>query len=102
MALRSRNKVEINYSGAGMTDIIFLLLLFFMLTSTLINPNALNLLLPRSNSQVPAKPLTTVSITKDILFYVDRKHVDIQQIETVLQGKMAGRKEPVVSINADR
>jgi len=102
MALRSRNKVEVNYSVAGMTDIIFLLLLFFMLTSTLINPNALNLLLPRSNSQVPAKPLTTVSITKDILFYVDRKPIDIQQLEPVLKVKMATRKEPVLSIHADR
>lgn len=102
MALRSRNRVEVNYSVSGMTDIIFLLLLFFMLTSTMINPNALNLLLPRSNNQVPAKPMTTISITKDILFYVDKKQVDIQQLESVLRGKMASQKEPVVSIHADR
>jgi biopolymer transport protein ExbD len=102
MALRSRNKVEVNYSVAGMTDIIFLLLLFFMLTSTLINSNALNLMLPRSNNQVQAKPMTTVSITKDILFYVDRKQVDVQQLEPAIKGKMANRKDPVISINADR
>jgi len=102
MALRSRNKVEVNYSVAGMTDIIFLLLLFFMLTSTLINSNALNLMLPRSNNQVQAKPMTTVSITKDILFYVDRKQVDVQQLESAIKGKMANRKDPVISINADR
>lgn len=102
MALRSRNKVEVSYSVSGMTDIIFLLLLFFMLTSTLINSNALNLMLPRSNNQVQAKPMTTVSITKDILFYVDRKQVDIQQLESVIKGKMANRKDPVISINADR
>jgi len=102
MPLRSRNKVEVNYSVSGMTDIIFLLLLFFMLTSTLINSNALNLMLPRSNNQVQAKPMTTVSITKDMVFYVDRKQVDIQQLETVIKGKMTNRKEPVISINADR
>jgi len=102
MALRSRNKVEISYSVSGMTDIIFLLLLFFMLTSTLINSNALNLMLPRSNNQVQAKPMTTVSITKDILFYVDRKQVDVQQLESAIKGKMANRKDPVISINADR
>jgi biopolymer transport protein ExbD len=101
MALRSRNKIEANYSVAGMTDIIFLLLLFFMLTSTLINPNALNLLLPRSNNQVQAKPITTISITRDILFYVDRKQVDIRDLETVIRAKMADRKDPVISINAD-
>jgi biopolymer transport protein ExbD len=102
MALRSRNKIEVNYSVSGMTDIIFLLLLFFMLTSTLINSNALNLMLPRSNNQVQAKPFTTVSITKDILFYVDRKQVDIQQLESVIKGKMTNIKDPVISINADR
>jgi len=102
MALRSRNKIEVSYSVSGMTDIIFLLLLFFMLTSTLINSNALNLMLPRSNNQVQAKPMTTVSITKDMVFYVDRKQVDIQQLETVIKGKMTNRKEPVISINADR
>ena len=102
MALRSRNRVEVSYSVAGMTDIIFLLLLFFVLTSTLINPNALSLLLPKSNSQVPAKPITTVSITKDIRFFVDRRPVDVQQLESVLKEKMINRKEPVVSINADR
>ena len=102
MALRSRNKIEVNYSVSGMTDIIFLLLLFFMLTSTLINSNALNLLLPRSNNQVQAKPLTTVSITKDIVFYVDRKQVDIQRLESVIKGKMTNIKDPVISINADR
>ena len=102
MALRSRNRVEISYSVAGMTDIIFLLLLFFVLTSTLVNPNALSLLLPRSNSQVSAKPITTVSITKDIQFYVDRRPVNIQELEFILKQKMVSRKEPVVSINADR
>jgi biopolymer transport protein ExbD len=102
MALRSRNKVEVNYSVAGMTDIIFLLLLFFMLTSTLINPNALNLLLPRSNNQVQAKPMTTISISKDIVFYVDRQPVDKMHLESVLREKVAKRKEPVVSIHADR
>lgn len=102
MALRSRNKIEVNYSVSGMTDIIFLLLLFFMLTSTLINSNALNLMLPRSNNQVQAKPFTTVSITKDILFYVDRKQVDMQRLEMVIKEKMSNKKDPVISINADR
>ncbi len=50
MALKSRNKVEVSYSVASMTDIIFLLLLFFMLTSTLVAPNAIKLLLPSKQS----------------------------------------------------
>ena len=47
---------------SSMTDIVFLLLIFFLVTSTLINPNALKLLLPKSDSQVSAKPMVVVSI----------------------------------------
>jgi biopolymer transport protein ExbD len=51
MALRSRNKVSANFNMSSMTDIVFLLLIFFMLTSTLVSPNALKLLLPSSKAK---------------------------------------------------
>jgi len=102
MALRSRNKVEVGYSVAGMTDIIFLLLLFFMLTSTLVAPNAIKLLLPRSNSQASSRPITTVSITKDITFYLEKTRIDISQLEPLLQQKIGKTKEPTIAINAER
>jgi len=102
MALRSRNRVEVSYSVAGMTDIIFLLLLFFMLTSTLISPNAVKLLLPQSNSQTTSRPFTTVSITKDITFYLEKTPVQIGQLETLLQAKVGSTQDATIAIHADQ
>ena len=102
MALRSRNKIDVSYSVAGMTDIIFLLLLFFMLTSTLVAPNAIKLLLPQSNTQTSSRPITTVSITRDITFYVEKTPVNISQLEALLRQKVGNTPEPVVAIHADR
>lgn len=102
MALRSRNKVEVSYSVAGMTDIIFLLLLFFMLTSTLISPNAIKLLLPRSNSQTTSRPITTVSITKDLTFYLEKTRIELSQLEPLLRQKIGKTEEPTIAINAER
>jgi biopolymer transport protein ExbD len=102
MALRSRNKVEVSYSVAGMTDIIFLLLMFFMLTSTMIAPNAIKLLLPQSNSQTPTRPITTISITKDIDYFLEKVPVDINQLEFRLQQKIGTNPDPVIAIHADK
>ena len=102
MAIRSRNKIELGFSQAGMTDIVFLLLIFFVLTSTLIAPNALKLLLPQSNSQVQAKPITTVSITADLNYYVEKTPVAFDQLESVLQKKLRIREDPTISLHTDR
>ena len=69
MNLRRRNKVNPNFNMSSMTDIVFLLLIFFMLTSTLVSPNALKLLLPSSKSKILEKQTISVSINKDIHFY---------------------------------
>jgi len=102
MAIRSRNKVDVNYSVAGMTDIIFLLLLFFMLTSTLIAPNALKLLLPQSNNQTNVRAMTTVSITADIRFFIEKAPIDPALLETSLQARLLEVKEPTIAIHADK
>ena len=62
MALRRITKADANFSMSSMTDIVFLLLIFFLVTSTLVNPNALKLLLPKSTGQVGAKATASVSI----------------------------------------
>ncbi len=54
---------------ASMTDIIFLLLIFFMITSTMVSPNAIKVLLPQGRQQTSAKPLTRVIIDKNLNFY---------------------------------
>jgi len=102
MALKTRNKVSFTFSLPGMADIIFLLLIFFMITSTLIHPTALKLLLPKSSHQTSAKPLTTVSITHDLHFYVEDVPVDIDNLEQVLQEKIGGDSDIYISLHADK
>ena len=102
MSLRSRNKIQAGFSMSGMTDIVFLLLIFFMITSTLIAPNALKLLLPQSTHQTMANPITTVSITRNYEYYVETTPVDIADLERVLQERLAGEAEPTISLHVDR
>jgi biopolymer transport protein ExbD len=104
MELKPRNKINTTFSMAGMTDIIFLLLIFFMVTSTLVNPNALKLLLPQSSNQTAASPVISVSITSDINYYVGRNQVKFSEMENVLKKEFSERdvKEPTISLNADK
>ena len=102
MAISSRSKVSVAFSMAGMTDIVFLLLIFFMLTSTLIVDNALKLSLPQSTNQVSEKPVITVSITKDVEFYVEKTRVSVNELESVLKQRLDFRMEPTISLYADR
>lgn len=67
MGLKRRNRVSPNFSMASMTDVIFLLLIFFMITSTVVSPNAIKVLLPQAADFT--KPLTRVVIDKDLNFY---------------------------------
>ena len=62
MAIKRRTKADAAFSMSSMTDIVFLLLIFFLVTSTLINPNALRLLLPKSSNQISAKASVSISI----------------------------------------
>lgn len=71
MALRKRYKPESSFSMASMTDIVFLLLIFFMITSTLVAPNAIKLLLPQSNSRTMAKQTSTVYINENSQYLMD-------------------------------
>jgi len=102
MALSQRNKISINFSSTGMTDVVFNLLIFFMLTSTLVHPTALKLLLPKGSAQTSAKPQTTVSITADQRFYVEQQQVTIAELETVLKEKLGSNPDTYISLHADK
>lgn len=107
MSLKSRNRVNPSFSMSSMTDIVFLLLIFFMVTSTLIAPNALKLLLPNSTNQtLTTKPVTTVSITKDIQFAVEGKFVAFDQIESMLKSRIGNMDQyeepPTISLHVDK
>ena len=101
MALRSRNKVNVSFSMASMTDIIFLLLIFFMITSTLVFPNALKILLPKSNSQTDANPVVRIEITENLEYYIDGERVGFDQIENKLRSKLVNVSDPTIALHAD-
>ena len=67
--LKRKNKISPQFSMSSMTDIIFLLLIFFMITSTMVSPNAIKVLLSQSSQQTSAKPLTRVIIDRDLNYY---------------------------------
>lgn len=107
MALKRRNKVNASFSMSSMTDIVFLLLIFFMVTSTLVAPNALKLLLPQSNNQTTAKAITTISITKDLKYYINDngklRPVAFQEIEPFLQERFGvGNDDIFISLYAEK
>ncbi len=102
MAITQRNKISINFSSAGMTDVVFNLLIFFMLTSTLVHPSAIKLLLPKGSTQTSAKPQTTVSITSDLNYYVEKQMVAFDQLEGLLKEKLGGEPDMYISVHADK
>ena len=85
MAIESRHKTNKNFAMSGMTDIVFLLLIFFMITSTLIVPAAQNIELPESNNQTQATPVLVVSIGLDKTIYVDDQEYRLGELESVLR-----------------
>ena len=69
MSLKRRQKISPAFSMSSMTDLIFLLLIFFMITSTMVSPNAIKVLLPQGSEQTSAKPMARVIIDKDLNYY---------------------------------
>lgn len=102
MGLRSRNKVSANFNMSSMTDIVFLLLIFFMLTSTLVSPNALKLLLPSSKSKTLEKQTISISITKDIQFYINDKEVKKDALEKELKLLLNNEQAPAIILHTDK
>ena len=102
MALKSRNKVSANFNMSSMTDIVFLLLIFFMLTSTLVSPNALKLLLPNSQAKVLEKQTISISITKETEFYINKNKVSENDIEQQLKLLVETEKEPAIILHTDK
>lgn len=102
MSLKSRNKVSPNFNMSSMTDIVFLLLIFFMLTSTLVSPNALKLLLPNSKARTLEKQTLSVSITPEIQFYIEDRQIPLENLEQELKLELVGQQEPAIVLHADK
>lgn len=80
--IKRQNNIRVETSSSSMSDLVFLLLIFFMITSTLISPNAVKLLLPESKSKTMAKQNVTVYIDANCNFIVGDQPVDITQLES--------------------
>ena len=106
MALKRKNRIEATFSMASMTDVIFLLLIFFMVTSTFVFPNAIKVTLPQSQKQTAAKPLTRVTIDANLNYYVAfgnqrEVRVSFDEITPFLQESYAKEPEMFVALYAD-
>ena len=109
MAIRSRNKLRVEFSTASMSDLVFLLLIFFMISSTLLSPNAVKLLLPSSNSRTMAKQSITVYINEAFEYHVDPDGrgkaipVTLELLGQVLGEKLTGQDtDASVVLRTDR
>jgi len=101
MNLRSRNKVSADFSMSSMTDIVFLLLIFFMLTSPAITPEALDLILPKAKGKTTTVSNLSVSITKDLQVYVNNERISQSALESTLKQKFAGETDPTIILRAE-
>ena len=109
MAIKRHSKVDPSFSMSSMTDIVFLLLIFFLVTSTLVNPNALKLLLPKSTNQISSKPLVSISIrhylqSNTFSYHINGKNTPVQlsDIEKIVQQELKDSEDPTVSLHVDK
>ena len=102
MNLRGRNKVNPNFNMSSMTDIVFLLLIFFMLTSTLVTVSAIDVLLPKAGGKTENQTSVAVTITNDASFYIDKTKVSNADLERELLTKVGADKKKTVVIRGDQ
>ena len=96
MNLRGRNKVNPNFNMSSMTDIVFLLLIFFMLTSTLVTTNALDIVLPSSSAQPLKKQTISISITEDLRYFINNESIERIFLESKIQAHMKGDDTTII------
>lgn len=103
MALRPSNKRNPNFNMSSLTDIIFLLLIFFMLTSNFVTPNGVDLVLPSSNSQalVATEPIS-VSINNEEVYKINDEEVAFEQLEPQLQTLISTLEAPTIVLYMDK
>ena len=101
MNLRGRNKVSPEFNMSSMTDIVFLLLIFFMLTSTMVTTNALDLVLPKAKGKTDSNKNISVSINKDLEFYIDKEAVPETELEAKLLSALGSDKEKAIILRAE-
>ncbi|MEO2050573.1 ExbD/TolR family protein [Flagellimonas beolgyonensis] len=99
MKLKGRNKISPEFSMSSMTDIVFLLLVFFMLTSNA--PNALDLLLPKAKGKSTNTQNVSVTIDKDLKYFVNNEQISKEYIEIELKKALEGQDKPTIILRAE-
>ncbi len=100
MNLKSKHTVSASFSMSSMTDIIFLLLIFFMLTASFITPSGLPVNLPSSKSSEIVMQKVSVTITKDLKYFVNNQQISRSAVETTLMSSLSG-EEGIVVLHCD-
>ena len=90
------------FNMASMTDIVFLLLIFFMLASTLVTTNAIDIILPKASGKTENKKSVSVSIKKDLTYYIDQKRVGESVLENELVALLSDEAKPTIVLRAEK
>jgi biopolymer transport protein ExbD len=108
MAIKTKLNVDPSFPLSSMTDLVFLLLIFFMISATQASPNALRLLLPKSTNTVASKVEVIVAIkhfpeTDTYTYHINNNQqpVPFDAIESILHTQLADQEEPVISLYVD-
>ncbi|MBN8566069.1 biopolymer transporter ExbD [Flavobacterium filum] len=101
MNIRGRNKVSPEFNMSSMTDIVFLLLIFFMLTSTMVTTNALDLVLPKAKGKTDSNKNISVSINKDLEFFIDKDKVQEADLEAKLLALFSNKEDKALILRAE-
>jgi biopolymer transport protein ExbD len=99
MAIKRNKRFHAEVATSSLSDIMFFLLLFFLIISTLANPNVIRMTLPKSKTNEKTnKQLITLSVTEEKRFFIDKEEVDFGQLEGKLLSKMDPEKQQTVVI----
>ncbi|APZ46530.1 biopolymer transporter ExbD [Polaribacter reichenbachii] len=102
MNLRGRNKVDPSFNMSSMTDIVFLLLIFFMLTSTLVTVSAIDVLLPKAGGKTENSKSVAVTISNKSIFYIDKTEVSASSLESEILRSVGTDKKKTIVIRGDK
>jgi len=102
MNIRGRNKIKPEFNMSSMTDIVFLLLIFFMLASTLVSTNAIDIVLPKASGRTENNQSVSVSIKKDLTYYIDQKRVGESVLEDRLVSLLSSESKPTIVLRAEK
>jgi len=102
MNLRGRNKITPEFNMSSMTDIVFLLLIFFMIASTLVSAEAIDLLLPKSSSKTTQTKNVSVSVNKNNEYFVNLKQVSKKNLEAEVLSKVGTSGTESITIRSDQ